>query len=205
MSTRETMFEGYSYRTSSRFGSRVKVSVDDGMVTVTGPRVDVFVYRLWIAAQVILLWSIIPALLAAAILRDGRYLVLVLVLAVAHWAVGTFGAVSFWELANVIAFSAGTMGETMTFPVSAVKRVMIGRGWARNGLWLVIPQFVPLINMGAEGCVSFEAPDGETGRDAVYAFHMQMEQDAYALAGLLKGEQSLSRRCPVVAVVGEGI
>jgi hypothetical protein len=156
------------------------------MVTITGPRICVLVYRLWIATQVVLLWAIVPALLAAVILRDWRYLVLALVLAVAHWAVGTFGAVCFWELANVLAFSEGTMGETITFPVSAVKRVRIGGAWARNGLWFVIPQFIPLINMLAEGgCVSFEAPDGETGRDAVYALNMQTTKDARILSRLL--------------------
>jgi hypothetical protein len=144
-------------------------------------------YRLWIATQVVLLWAIVPALLAAAILRGWRYLVLALVLAVAHWAVGTFGAVCFWELANLMAFSAGTMGETIAFPVSAVKRVRIGGDWARNGLWFVIPQFIPLITMLSEGgCVSFEAPDGKTGRDAVYAFSMQMAEDAKILTRILE-------------------
>jgi hypothetical protein len=187
VSARETMFEGYSYRTSSRFGGRSKISVDDGAVTITGPRIGVFLYRLWIVTQVVLLWAIVPALLTAAILRDWRYLVLALVLAVAHWAVGTFGAVCFWELANLMAFSAGTMGETITFPVSAVKRVRIGGDWARNGLWFVIPQFIPLITMLSEGgCVSFEAPDGKTGRDAVYALNMQTAEDAKILSRLLE-------------------
>ncbi len=111
---------------------------------------------------------------------------MLLVLAVAHWAVGTFGAVCFWELANVMAFSEGTMGETITFPLNAVKRVKIGGDWARNGLWFVIPQYILLITALAEGgCVSFEAPDGKTGRDAVYAFNMQTVEDAKALSGLL--------------------
>jgi hypothetical protein len=197
------MFEGYSYRTSSRFGSRVKVTVDGGMVTVTGPRVGAFVYRLWITVQVIVFWSTIPALLTSMLLRDWRYLVLVPVLAVVHWAVSTFGAVSFWEMANVIAFSEGAIGETTTFPLSAVKRVKIGRGWARNGLWWVIPWVVPLVNMGAEGhCVSFEAPDGDTGQDVVYAFHMQTEQDACVLAKLLDEELPLVKRRSIVAIAG---
>ena len=133
---------------------------------------------------------IVPALLAAVVLRDWRYLVLALVLAAIHWAVGTFGAVSFWELANVNAFSEGTMGTTIEFPMNAVKRVKIGRGWARNGLWLVIPLFVPGLNQMAEGyCVSFEAPDGETERDAVYALHMQTKEIAQSLADLLEEQK----------------
>jgi hypothetical protein len=187
MVVKETSFGGYAYRTGSRFGSRVRVSVDDRMVAVAGPRIGVLVYRLWIAAQVLLFWSIPPALLAAAVLRDWRYAATALVLAVTYWAVGTFGAVCFWELANVIAFTEGSVGQTAMFSVSTVKRVKIGRGWARNGLWLAIPLFVPGINQWAEGSVvSFEAPDGETGRDAVYAFQMQTGQEASALAELLK-------------------
>ncbi len=192
MSTQQKSFEAYSYRTSSRFGSRVQVSIDDGVVTVTGPRVGRFTYRLWIVAQIILFWLIVPALLAAAVLWDWRYLALALALAVIHWAVGTFGAVSFWELANVNAFSEGSRGATVEFPLSAVKRVKIGRGWARNGLWLVIPLYIPGLNQMAEGyCVSFEAPDGETGRDGVYALHMQTKEIARSLE-----ESLLSRRRP---------
>jgi hypothetical protein len=184
----ETVFGGYSYRTSSRFGSRVGISVDEGMVTITGPRIGVLVYRLWIAAQVLLFWSIPLVLVMAAALWEWRYAATALVLAGAHWAVGTFGAVCFWELANVLAFTEGAMGQTALFSVSTVKRVKVGRGWARNGLWLVIPLFVPGINQWAEGSVvSFEAPDGETGRDAVYAFQMQTGQEASALAKLLEG------------------
>jgi len=130
----------------------------------------------------------VPVLLAAVILWDGRYLVVALVLAVAHWAVSTFGAVSLWELENVKAFTAGTKGQTTTLAVSAVKRVMVGRGWARKGLWLVIAPYVAGINKMAEGyTVSFEAPDGETDGDAVYALHMQTREAAQALVRLLEG------------------
>jgi len=65
---------------------------------------------------------------------------------------------------------------------------MVGRGWARKGLWLVIPPYVAGINRMAEGyAVSFEAPDGETHGDAVYALHMQTKEEAQALVRLLEG------------------
>jgi len=86
-------------------------------------------------AQAVLFWSTIPALLAVATLWDWRLLALGLGLQVGHWALGTVGAVSFWELANVNAFTAGRVGETAEFRASAVKDVGIGRGWARHGLW----------------------------------------------------------------------
>ena len=75
MPERKTTFEGYSYQTSSRFGSRVRVSLEGGMVSVTGPRIGVLLYRLWIVIQAILLWLTVPALLAALALWDWRYLV----------------------------------------------------------------------------------------------------------------------------------
>lgn len=187
MSKSEKAFEAYSYRTGSRFGSRVRVSTDGGVVAITGPRIGVSVYRAWIVAQLIVFWLIVPALLATVVLWNWRYLVLAVALAIIHWMVGTFGAVSFWELANLNAFTEGSMGTTVEFPVSAVQRVKIGPGWARNGLWLVIPLYVPGLNQVAEGvCVSFEAPDGDTGRDAVYALHMQTKEIARSLADLLR-------------------
>lgn len=34
-------FEGYSYRVGARFGSRVNISIEDDVVSVTGPRVGI--------------------------------------------------------------------------------------------------------------------------------------------------------------------
>ena len=43
------------------------------------------------------------------------------------------------------------------------------------------------MNKWAEGfCVSFEAPNGDTGREVIYALHMQTKEDAQALARLLQ-------------------
>ena len=133
-------FQGYGYRTSSRFGSWTRIIVDGDMVSVTGPRVGVFVYRLWLAAQLLILALSIPAILAVVGLRDWRYLLLPPVLFVLHWFVGVVGAAGLWELANVTAI--GTGQPTQTFPTGSVKRVRIGPGWARNGLWLVILPYV---------------------------------------------------------------
>ena len=182
-------FETYSYRTSSRFGSRVKVSVADEAVTVTGPRVISLIYRLWTGVQIGLFWLIIPMLFAAILFGDWRFLVLALILAITHWFVGGAGAGCLWEMENLTAFTVGVFGKTISFPVKEVKDVKIGRGWARKGLWLVIPLFVAGVNKWAEGyCVSFEAPDGERGKKVVYAFHMRTQEDALSLAKLLKND-----------------
>ena len=55
-------------------------------------------------------------------------------------------------------------------------------------MWLLILPYVAGINSMAEGyCVLFEAPDGETGQDVVYALHMHSTEDAQKLAALLEG------------------
>lgn len=76
MTVSRRTFEGYSYRTSSRYGSRATVSVDGPAVAITGPRIDAIVYRLWTGTQGVVFWLIVPALLAAMIAWDWRYLVL---------------------------------------------------------------------------------------------------------------------------------
>ncbi len=181
--------EGYSYRTSSRFGSRVKVLVNDMRVSVIGPRVGVPTYRLFIAIQVVLLGLIVPSLLAAVILWDWWYLVLTLALLGAHILFGGIGAASFWEIANM-------GGHKITsFSISAVKRVKIGHGWARNGLWIVILPYVSQINKVSEDhVVSFEAPDGVKSGDSVYAIYFWDEHDAGTLARLLEGGESAAQK-----------
>ena len=186
----ENTFEAYSYRTSSRFGGRVKISVDDETVTVIGPRVGALIYNMWIKLQIALFWLIIPVVLAAIVFKDWRFLILAFILAITHWFVGGAGAGCLWEMANLTAFTVGVFGKTISFSVKGVKDVKIGRGWARKGMWLVIPHFIPGVNKWAEGfCVSFEAPDGEKGKEVVYALHMRTEEDARSLRKLLEGEK----------------
>lgn len=183
MRDQELRLEGYSYRTSSRFGSRVKVSVDDRTVSVTGPRVGVLTYRLWIAIQAVLLALIAPTLVAAVVLWDWRYLALSLALPIVHLLFGGIGAATFWEMQTM----AGRQ-TTVSFPVSAVEHVKVGRGWARKGLWLVILPYVAPLNKISEGhAVSFEAPDRERDGDSVYAIHFWDESDAATLGNLLEG------------------
>jgi hypothetical protein len=184
---RQMSFEGYGYRTSSRFGSWTRITVEGDTVSVTGPRVGVLPYRLWIVAQLLVLALAVPVVLVAVVAGDWRYLLLVPGLLVLHWCAGVAGAAGLWEMANLAAIGAGH--PVHHFPVTSVKRVKIGVGWARNGLWLVILPYVAGINKMSEGhAVSFEAPAGDAPGDAVYAFHMHKEEEAVELARLLKGE-----------------
>jgi len=184
----EMTFEAYSYRTSSRFGSRIRISVEGETVTVTGPRIEVFLYRFWIAITAVIFALSIFALLASLILLDWRYLVAVPLLLVLHLVFSGTGAGSFWEMKNLEAFD--TEYPATSFSVSTVKQIKIGRGWARKSLWLIILPYVSLINKVSEGrVVSFEAPDGQTGGDAVYAFYMHSDDEATVLAEALKGKK----------------
>jgi hypothetical protein len=187
MSQRQTSFDGYGYRTSSRFGSWTRIAVDGDTVSVTGPRAGVLLYRLWLVTQLLVLALVVAAVLASFAVGDWRYLLLVPGLLVLHWFVGVIGASGLWELANMTAIGSGH--PTHTFPVGLVKRVKIGPGWARKGLWLVILPYVAGINKMAEGhTVSFEASAGDVAGDAVYAFHMRTEEEAKQLAMLLGRE-----------------
>ena len=131
-------FEAYSYRTGSRFGSRVRVSVANGTVSVAGPRVGSLIYRPWIALQVVLEAAVAVALVAALVRWDWHYLLAALAPLIAHWGFSGTGAVALWEYANVMSFASGTSGSTTSFTVSSVRDVRFCHGWARRGLWLVI-------------------------------------------------------------------
>ena len=180
-------FEVYGYRTSSRFGSRLSISIDNKTVTVTGPRVAAGIYRLWIFLQLFLLLSIIPVLIAALVLWSWLYLVIALVIFIVYYAVSSIGAVALWEYQTSLFPQRGF--QTATFPVNAVKRIKIGRGWSRNWIWLVILPFVAPINKISEGLVvSFEITDKESGKDIVFALLTSSRETARSLADLLEAE-----------------
>jgi len=194
MTAQETNLEGYAYRISARFGSRVWITVKDGMVSVTGPRVPLTAYRLWIATQAVLLALAVLALVAAVVMWDWRYLVATAGLLAAHAMAGGFGAGCLWEMMNLIAFGQGTRGEAVSFPVSRVQEVRIGAGWARRGMWLLLlPYFKGIDSMSKGLAVSFVAPDG-TPHGGVYALHVRTPGDANTLAALLKGEELAGER-----------
>ena len=124
-------------------------------------------------------------LLLGLILWDWRFLVAIPGLLILHWIFGVLGVAIFWSSANMAACASGKY-PTVSFNVNEVKRVRIGAGWARNGLWFVIPYFIPLVNKGAEGlAVSFEAPDGDSPKVVTYAIQFPKTEDAKALAKLL--------------------
>jgi hypothetical protein len=184
---KESRFEGYHYRTSSRFGNRVEISIDEKTFSITGARIGVGIYKTWILIQAILLFLIIPAIIFPIIFGAPIYLFIILALLFLHYVISAVGAVALYELANFLAFTKNKKGGNETFKVADIKDIRIGKGWERNGLWFVIPYVIPMINMVIEGmCVSFEAPDNVTGKDVVYAFHMHSKEETKNLVDLLK-------------------
>lgn len=176
------MMEAYSYHTSSRFGGRVRVSVEDGVVSVTGPRMGVTVYRIWLTIQGFLFVAIIVALVAGLIFLSPWSLVLAGGLFVIH-VFGCIGGTAVWELMNLFGH------ETATFRVEEVKDFRRGGGWARGILRILIPFYVSFINRFSPGqIVSFEAPDEKTGGDVVYALMLWDEEDTARLGTLLGDE-----------------
>ena len=181
-----TSLEVFGFRTSSRFASRLKVTVDSQTVSVTGPRIGVTVYRMWIILQAVLLALTVPMLVVTAVLWDWRYLVAAVASFFFYWIISAVGAVALWEFQNFVSFDRAGL-QSISFPISSVKRVRVGRGWARNGFSLLLLPFIAGLNKSSEGrVVSFEAPDGDTGKDAVYAFYLHKEDDPRALARVLE-------------------
>ena len=184
---KEFKFEGYHYRTSSRFGNRVEISINKESVSITGPRIGVGIYKAWILIQAVLLFLIIPSIIFPIIFGAPIYLLIILALLFLHYVISAVGAVALWELANFLAFDKDKKGDNETFKIVDIKDIRIGKGWERNGLWFVIPYVIPMINMMSEGlCVSFEAPDSVTGKDVVFAFHMHSKEEIKTFVDLLK-------------------
>lgn len=180
-------FEVYGYRTSSRFGSRLSISIDDKTVTVTGPRVAAGIYRLWIFMQLLLLLSVIPMLIIALVLWSWLYLVIVLSILLVYYGISSIGAIALWEYQTSEFPQKGF--QSINFPVSAVKGIKIGRGWARNWIWLAILPFVAPINKLSEGIVvSFEITDKASGKDIVFALMTSSRETARSLADLLEAK-----------------
>jgi hypothetical protein len=181
-----TTFTAYHYRTSSRFGGQVAVSVSDGTVYVTGPRLDRTSYYGFIGL-LMLTWAAIPPLLAAAVLfRRWRLLWWLPAIFVINLVAGALGAATLWEIADMASIEAPGGLTRVSFPVSAVRDVKVGPGWSREGLALAIWPFVPAIDQVAKThAVSFQAPGGESGRTVVYAMHFYTPADAERFVKLL--------------------
>jgi len=180
------VFDGWSYRVSARFAGRVRIAVYPDAVAVAGPRVPSRLYKVWVWLQSLLLAAVFPALAAAIVLLDWRYLLWTLGLFVLSWAVSMGGAGLWPGLGELTAEGEEGHLDALEFPRSAIREVDIGKGWSKGGFEVILFPYLAGINKLAEGrAVSFFAPD-ETGHEVRFALDMYAESKADELAALLK-------------------
>lgn len=179
------VFDGWSYRVGARFAGRVRIAVYEHAVAVAGPRVPAGLYGVWIWAQSLLLASTLPALVAALVLLDWRWLVAAAGLLVASFAVSIVGA-GLWPGFGELAAAEPDGGlRALEFPRDSVREVDVGKGWQKGGLEVVLfPYAAGIDKMAAGRAVSFFAPD-ETGHEVRFAIDMYTEPAARDLARLL--------------------
>jgi hypothetical protein len=177
------VFDGWSYRVGARFAGRVRITVYEDRVAVAGPRVPRWLYELWIWAQGLLLALVPPALVAAAVTLDWRWLVAAIGLWIASFGV-SFGGAGLWPGLGEVSNDRGYF-KAVEFPRSSVREVDVGKGWAKGGLEVVLLPYVAGIDQMAAGrAVSFFAPD-ELGREVRFAIDVYTEEYARELAELL--------------------
>ncbi len=184
-STSAIEIEGYSYRTSARFGSRIGLTITPDQVTVVGPRIGKAIYRYWIGIQLFFLATFFGFILTAIILLDAHWLWLAALALGFHGCAGGFGAGCLWEMANLIAFGADKRGDSVTFPLRSIRRVSIGSAWGRRGMKYMLLPYFWLMSKSTATNVNFEGPDG-TDAQGVYAIHMKTMEEAKNLAKLLQ-------------------
>jgi len=174
-------YDAWSYRVGARFAGRVRIVVHGGRVAVAGPRVPDALYWAWIWLQGVVLALVLPLVVAAVVLGDGRWALAAVGSFVLSWAIASLGAGLWPGLGEVAAVEDGRF-RALEFPLASVREVDVGRGWAKGGLDVVLVYVRPLIDaMAARRAVSFFAPD-ERGREVRFALHMTSDEAAKDLA-----------------------
>jgi hypothetical protein len=178
-------YDAWSYRVGARFAGRVRIVVQEGRVSVAGPRVPDALYRAWIWVQGVVLALVVPFLVAAVVLWDGRWALAAVGCFALSWAIATLGAGLWPGLGEVAAVEDGRL-RALEFPLTSVREVDVGRGWSKGGLDVVLFYVRPVIDaMAARRAVSFFAPD-ERGRGVRFALHMTSDEAAQELAQRLR-------------------
>lgn len=193
-------FTAYSFRTSSRFGSRIQLSVTDGVVTVTGRRIPRMLRDAWIGMQA----GIMGAFLARLLLgRRGKARLFTL-----EWLVASFGALLLWwpsergpggmlhgvtpEFRAAGTEMAGRRYDSWSFRITDVSDVRVTPFYARRGLWYVAwPwQLIEYVLPGHDSVVVFDvAVSDEAPREQlVFALNLDTAEEARSLAAVLRGE-----------------
>jgi len=180
------VFDCWSYRMGARFAGRVRIAVYPDTVAVAGPRVPSWLYKAWVWLQTLLLAAVFPALAAAIVLLDWRYLLWTVALFVLSFAVSMGGAGLWPGLGELTADGGEGHLTALEFLRNAIREVDIGKGWSKGGFEVILFPYVAGINKLAEGrAVSFFAPD-ESGHEVRFALDMYTESKAIELADILR-------------------
>lgn len=178
-------YDAWSYRVGARFAGRVRIVAHGGRVSVAGPRVPDALYWAWMWIQGLLLALVLPMLVAAVVLWDGRWALAALATFVVSWAASMLGAGLWPGLGELAAVETGRF-RALEFPLASVREVDVGRGWSKGGLEVVLfPYRAGIDAMVGRRVVSFFAPD-ERGREVRFALHMTSDEAAQELADLLR-------------------
>jgi hypothetical protein len=179
------VFDAWAFRVGARFAGRIRIAVYEHAVAVAGPRVPRGLYELWMWAQGLLLALVLPAVFAAIITLNWRWLVGAVVLFIISYAI-SFGGAGLWPGLGEILTDKGYF-KALELPRSSVREVDIGKGWSKGGLEVVLfPYKAGVDKMAGNQAVSFFAPD-EYGREVRFAADMYSEERARELAELLAG------------------
>lgn len=182
------VFDGWSYRVGARFAGRVRVAIYEDRVAVAGPRVPRGLYEAWIWTQGLLLALVLPALVAAVVTLDWRWLLVAVALFIVSFGVSAGGAGLWPGLGELEASEAGGYFKALEFPRTSVREVDIGKGWSKGGLEVVLFPYKGAVDKMAAGrAVSFFAPD-EHGREVRFAIHMYSDEAAREMAAMLAGK-----------------
>jgi hypothetical protein len=182
------VFDGWSYRVGARFAGRVRVAVYEDRVALGGPRTPRWLYEAWMWLQGLLLALVAPALAAAVVALDWRWLVVAFALLLVSLGVSAGGA-GLWPGLGEVLHEKGYL-QALEFPRASVREVDIGKGWAKGGLEVVLLPYTAGIDRLATGVtVSFFAPD-ELGREVRFAVDVYTPDHARKLAGLLRAAPS---------------
>lgn len=177
------VFDGWSYRVGARFAGRVRIAVYDDSVAVAGPRVPRALYETWMWVQGLLLALVPPALIAAVVTLDWRWLVAAIAIFVTSFGI-SFGGAGLWPGLGEVLAEQGYF-KALAFPRASVREVDIGKGWSKGGLEVVLFPYKAGVDKMSEGlAVSFFAPD-EVGREVRFAMDMNTEEYARELSELL--------------------
>jgi hypothetical protein len=197
-------FEGYHFRTSSRFGSQVTVAIEPDRLVVTGRRVGRAARNAWLAGQAVVMAATI-VLLAYAVLGGGTeawlwFAVAVVVL----WIGSSLGALLIWWPADLgergfVWLAAGSRKPAaeeiarrsytqLDVPASSISRVAHSKWYSRHGLWLVSWPWQLFGYLGPDTVVTFEADDPDRpGHALVFSLNMESIEQAAAFAEALDG------------------